>query len=92
MFQSRIFSQKINFILAICFFVYFFIIGIKNIFRYNSIHTKYEQTIYALQAQIQEKHRLNEALLNLENPEYLKFEIKKKLSYAYKNDDVFLFY
>ena len=91
-FQSKIFSQKINFILAFCFFVYFFINKIKNIFRYNIIHTKYEQTIYALQKQIQEKHRLNEALLNLENPEYLKFEIKKKLSYAYKNDDVFLFY
>jgi cell division protein FtsB len=70
-------------------FLYFFIIGIKNVFRYNKFEIEHE----ILSAQFQKEVLLNnwykQELVMMKNPSYWELLAKNRLSYVNKREHIY---
>lgn len=90
--RSSSFTRYLFFLLSIVLFCYFFLIGIKNIFRYNAFCDKYETTLLSLRQAYQVEHDLTKTLMMLEDLSFLEYSIKKRLSFSYHDEHVYLFF
>ena len=60
-------------------------------FRYRMFYTKHQVLLNDVMLAYTRQHKLQEELLLLDDMDYLEYEIKRRLSYSYADEHVFLF-
>lgn len=90
--ESARLSTLMFFVSALLILFYFFLIGLKNFFRYTSLSRDYKMTVLNIKRMEADNSELKANLKNFENSAFMKMFISKKLSYTELGNQVFVFY
>ena len=78
--------------LIIIVLVYFFYIGINNIFRYNIYKVEYRNLLKTYTEELKQNQQFRQILADLNSDEFWELEARKRLGFVKEDEWVYRFY